>query len=109
MKFLDGWPNRFALANYADALFSAAYDAYVFAVNNNNVMSMPAPMDLYSLAIWDNSVLVRNFVPCRRREDGKVGLYDTVGQRFYTNANSNGEDFIPGPQRYPDGVVVVIR
>ena len=48
--------------------------------------------------IWDSSDnLVRNFVPVIDNATGKIGMYDTVGQRFYGNAASSGDDFTPGP------------
>lgn len=28
---------------------------------------------------------IRNFVPCYRKTDGVIGLFDTVGKQFYTN------------------------
>lgn len=31
---------------------------------------------------------LRNFVPCYRKADGVIGLYDTVGGSFYTNAGT---------------------
>ena len=41
---------------------------------------------LYSAKFYDNSVLVRNFVPCYRKADNEIGLYDLVNGVFYTNA-----------------------
>lgn len=38
---------------------------------------------------------IRNFVPCYRIADNVVGLYDTVGSQFYTNAGTGS--FIAGP------------
>ena len=42
-------------------------------------------MKLYYLEIYDNGLLVRSFVPCIRDEDGTIGLYDVVNNKFYTN------------------------
>lgn len=42
----------------------------------------------YSCQIYDNSVLVRNFVPCYRKADNVAGLYDLVNGVFYTNAGT---------------------
>lgn len=28
---------------------------------------------------------IRNFIPCYRKSDGVIGMYDTVGKKFYTN------------------------
>ena len=35
--------------------------------------------------IYSGSIVVRNFIPCYRKSDGEIGLYDTIRQRFYTN------------------------
>ncbi|MBR2939425.1 MAG: hypothetical protein IKC15_06160 [Kiritimatiellae bacterium] len=82
--------------------FSKAYDAYAFAVNNNNAATQLAPMKLYSLKIWDDGVPVRNFVPCVNK-DGIAGLYDMTpgaSKVFYTNDGSG--DFEAGPVLIPE-------
>lgn len=42
----------------------------------------------YSLKIYDNDILVRDLVPCYRKSDSVVGMYDTVKNVFYTNAGT---------------------
>ena len=42
---------------------------------------------LYSMKIYDNNNLVRNFVPCVGG-DGSLGLFDMANGTFYTNAGS---------------------
>lgn len=43
---------------------------------------------LYYLKIWqsDGTTLVRDFVPCYRKSDNVIWLYDLVGKQFYMNA-----------------------
>lgn len=41
---------------------------------------------LYWCKIWDNDVLVRDFVPCYRKSDNEIWLYDLANNQFYTNA-----------------------
>ena len=43
---------------------------------------------IYSNKIYDNNTLVRNFIPCYRKADNVIGLYDTVNNQFYTNAGT---------------------
>lgn len=50
---------------------------------------------LFNLRMYDNSVLVRNFIPCYRKSDGEIGLYDTVNHTFYTNQGTG--TFLKGP------------
>ena len=40
---------------------------------------------LYSCTICENSNYCRNFIPCYRKSDNKLGLYDLVEGKFYTN------------------------
>ena len=42
---------------------------------------------LYGCQIYEDDVLIRDFVPCINAS-GEVGLYDLVGKQFYTNAGS---------------------
>ena len=41
---------------------------------------------LYECKVWDNDVLVRDYVPVLRTSDGMVGLYDKVNSTFYQDA-----------------------
>lgn len=56
---------------------------YVF--RNNYTAPSALSCQLYLLKIYDNSVLVRNFIPCYRKSDNEIGLYDLVNNQFYTN------------------------
>lgn len=67
--------------------FSAGQNLYLLALNNAGTLTRPAPAKLYSCQIYDNDVLVRDFVPCIK-DDGTVGLYDLVGKQFYGNAGT---------------------
>ena len=44
--------------------------------------------------IWNNDSLVRDFVPCYRKSDSVIGLYDLVSQTFFINQGSGS--FIKG-------------
>ena len=41
--------------------------------------------NIYEAKIYGKNDLVRSFVPCYRKSDGEIGLYDTVNNVFYTN------------------------
>ena len=44
---------------------------------------------LYTAKYYDsNDILIRNFIPCYRKLDNEVGLYDLVNNVFYTNAGT---------------------
>lgn len=82
--------------------FDKTRNAFVFSVNNNgsplNISQSNLRMKLYSLKIWDDGTLARNFVPCVNKE-GVAGLYDiTPGavKKFY--ANDGTGEFEAGPE-----------
>lgn len=43
-------------------------------------------LKVYSMTIKDSWTLVRNFVPCYRKSDNVIWLYDLVNKQFYTNS-----------------------
>lgn len=45
---------------------------------------------LYSLKIYDNGVLARDFIPVKNMDSGTYGLYDKVNKQFYASASSTG-------------------
>ena len=49
---------------------------------------------VYGLKLWDEDILVHNFIPVRRRSDGKIGMLDKIEGQFYTSPN--GVEFIGG-------------
>lgn len=78
--------------NSLSATFNSSTSIYLF--KDNNRLSNWCPMTLYYCKIYDNGVLVRDFIPCYRKADSVVGLYDVVEQKFYTNSGTG--EFIMG-------------
>lgn len=75
--------------------FTTPSNLLLFAFYNGGIISNNAKMNVYSCKIYDNNQLVRNFVPCYRKSDGTIGLYDTVNDKFYTNSGTG--TFLKGP------------
>ena len=76
--------------------FTCAYSMYIFDVNKDNDPNyLPGMMKLYLFKIYDNDVLVRDFIPCKN-SSGTIGLYDSVNNQFYQNAGTG--TFIAGPE-----------
>lgn len=42
----------------------------------------------YYYKLYENATLIRNYIPCYRKSDSVIGLYDLVNNQFYTNAGS---------------------
>ncbi|MBR6504924.1 MAG: hypothetical protein IKT41_04370 [Clostridia bacterium] len=60
----------------------------ILAQHGSSSYSRIASAKIYNCKIWDNGVLVRNFIPCYRRIDNVVGMYDLVNNEFYENAGT---------------------
>jgi len=113
--------NVFSLDQYsysfsASATFTCPHSAYAFACHGAaDEVQHPAAMELYSLKIWDDGVLVRDFIPCVRTVGGveTVGLYDVMpnaSKCFYENGGSGV--LVAGPEM-PEppssGFLVILR
>jgi hypothetical protein len=72
--------------------FSATDDIYIFGLGEAS-MSVGR---LYSMTISDNGVLVRKLIPCYRKSDNEIGLYDLINNVFYANAGTG--TFIMGTE-----------
>lgn len=86
-------------ASASDSTFSSTGNLILFSVstgdNDGAIDPRMAKGKLYSCQIYDNGAQIRGFVPAKRDSDGAVGMYDTVGQSFYTNAGKGA--FEAGP------------
>lgn len=76
------WVQRFT---YTQQSFTSSYSAYAFAKRRNNSIEMYAKIKIYALKLWNSWTLERDFVPCYRKLDSVIWLYDLVNDQFYTN------------------------
>lgn len=67
--------------------FAAPRNMWLFAINRGNTAAdlRSDCVRLYYCKIWDDSMLVRDFIPCYRKSDTKPGMYDLVSETFFTN------------------------
>lgn len=80
---------------YTRSLFLGA----LHHVSDNQYYNTNKYFKIYHCSITENGKLVRNFIPCYRKADNKVGLFDTVGGSFYTASNTAGAgDFTKGTE-----------
>lgn len=57
-------------------------------LQKDNVVNIaPAGDKIYFLKMTENGILVRDFIPVKRKSDGMIGMYDLVGRKFYTSPN----------------------
>ena len=68
------------------ASFTGYASMYIGAVHAADTAKYQGYAKIYSCKIYDNGLLVRDFIPVLRY-DGSYGLYDKVNKRFYNSAS----------------------
>lgn len=48
----------------------------------------------YLCEMWENNIPIRRLIPCYRKSDQKLGMYDLVSGEFYTNSGTG--EFVVG-------------
>ena len=86
--------------SYDTAVFTSytSNPLLLFAVNTNGSPSLgdsQGELRMYSAKFWVGGKLVGNFLPCKRKSDDVVGMYDTITKQFYTSTNT--DTFTAGP------------
>jgi len=72
---------------FASQVFNVPKSLNLFKTNdfgstNNSVAK------IFQCQIYNNNTLVRDFVPCYRKSDEVIGMYDIINNVFYTNAGT---------------------
>lgn len=83
---------------YSNSTNNTKGHIYVFSNYNTGRGGAIQPvnnMRMYHFSMYDNDVLVRDIVPCKRLSDGAIGAYDLVTKTFLPNAGSGA--FTAGP------------
>jgi len=73
---------------FPESTFQTTWHIYLFCYNRSGSKGEYGSHKLSKFTISENDVLVRNFVPCYRKSDSVIGLYDLVNNTFYTNSGS---------------------
>jgi hypothetical protein len=75
--------------------FTTPDNAYLFNCSGSYPAGYEsAAMRLYMCKIYENDILVRNFIPVQRKKDGEICMYDTVEKKYYLNLGT--DKFIAG-------------
>lgn len=76
---------RFVETTSIDSL----YPFYVGSFNNvGSVFSNGFSGKIYYSKLYNNNILVFDGVPCYRKSDNEIGMYDFVSNTFFTNAGT---------------------
>lgn len=60
----------------------------LFAFKYTSIVQYANALKLYNCQIYSDSTLVRSFIPCYRKSDNVIGLYDLVTKAFFTNSGT---------------------
>lgn len=82
------WNGEVIGTNNLTIELNTGYTMYIFALNQANAQNWPTKGRLYYLKIWENDVLVRDYIPCMNKE-GVCGLWDKVNSTFNSSATSS--------------------
>ena len=67
----------------------SSISCYLFAYNEATTLTPRCHTErLYGCQIYEDDILIRDYVPARWKETGEIGLYDKVNKQFYGNAGS---------------------
>ena len=67
---------------------STSLTMYLGSVHHDGVTPAGMSGRIYYCEIYDNDILVRNYIPARRESNDVCGLYDTVNGTFSTSIGS---------------------
>lgn len=81
-----------------------SYTFYVGSFNNvGSVYSNGFSGKIYYSKLYNNNILVFDGVPCYRKSDNEIGMYDLVSNTFFTNAGTGtftaGAEIVPTPSK----------
>lgn len=95
--------NGETVATASSQTFTTNYPMVLFANNTAGTISGYTTAKLYSLKIYDNGTLVRDYIPVRYTDDtvtGLIALYDAVLDIVHGPSGSG--DFEAGPEKTED-------
>ena len=72
---------------------------YLFAELSDGGNINYGSVKVYRFTIFEDTTIVQNLVPCKRKSDNVLGMYDTVNGVFYENAGTG--DFVAGSTMAP--------
>lgn len=79
--------NGTLVKTFTYAAFTSPYTMRLFDAATDSEDYSRYAGKLYYCQIYDNGTHVRDFVPCKN-PDGEIGLYDSIGGKFYGNAGT---------------------
>lgn len=79
------------------------YPIHLFARQDSGVPNYLHSARCYSNEVFSLYMKIQHLIPCYRKEDGEVGMYDIIQGEFFTNSSRTGE-LTAGPVEYNIGL-----
>ena len=64
------------------------YSFYLGATNRNGSPASRPQLTIYSCKLYQDEILLRDYIPCYRKSDSAIGLYDLINDEFYPNSGT---------------------
>jgi len=92
---------------------TATQSIYLFALNNLGTATTDSSSKIAKFEIYNNGVMVRNLISCKRNSDNVLGMYDLVSGQFLINQGTGtfvaGNTVSDPVEIYTDGTVETIN
>jgi len=76
--------------------FTSPVQMTLFALNNNGSIIQHGKIQLYKLKLYNKDLLLRDYIPCFRVSDKKIGLYDLANKEFCPDSGTGIQKFEKG-------------
>lgn len=98
-KYMCTLDDKTLNAGTESMVFTTPGPLYLFACYQTTGPYLYSTSRIFEFKLWQKDRLVRDMVPCYRKEDNVAGFYDLVEGTFYTNKGTGS--FIVGINIYP--------
>ena len=81
-------------------------------MSNSSEHNVGNPVRIADVVVYESGEKTHEFIPCRRKSDGVLGLYDVVDKLFLVNSGSAEGGFLAGPELKDDwvsGFIYIVR
>lgn len=82
-----------------NTIFTTPYNMIVFGCNSNGQVGYLSKAKIFNIQFYDDDILMVDLIPCYRKLDEIIGMYDLVTGNFYTNQGTGV--FLRGEEIYP--------
>ena len=79
------YTNNIDISHALTDTFESPVSLTIFALNQNGTKTQHGSLQIFSLKLYDGDTLTRDYIPCYRKSDNAIGLYDLVEDKFYVN------------------------